>query len=139
LFYAFDPLLGKGRELTRMNAALANFYNWTVSRDGSSIAVVIPGEGDGRIRIFPLGGGDPRDVIVQGWSNLHTIDWAADGKGWYSSSRSAAAITLLYIDLQGHARALSETVQWAVTSPDGRHLALLEWTTASNAWMIENF
>jgi eukaryotic-like serine/threonine-protein kinase len=139
LFYAFDPLLGKGRELTRMNAALASFYNWTVSRDGSSIAVVIPGEGDGRIRIFTLTDGDSRDVIVTGWSNLHTIDWAADGKGWYSSSASAAAITLLYIDLQGHAQALSETVQWAVTSPDGRHLALLEWNTASNAWMIENF
>jgi eukaryotic-like serine/threonine-protein kinase len=139
LFYAFDPLLGKGREFARMNAGLVGFYNWTVSRDGSSIAVVIPGEGDGRIRIFTLTGGDSRDVIVTGWSNLQTIDWAADGKGWYSSSASAAAITLLYIDLQGHAQALSETVQWAVTSPDGRHLALLEWNTASNAWMIENF
>jgi Tol biopolymer transport system component len=139
VFYAFDPVLGKGRELTRMNADLASFYNWTFSPDESSIAVVIPGEGDGRIRISPLGGGDPRDVIVQGWSNLHTIDWAADGKGWYSCSRSAAAITLLYIDLKGHAQALSENFQWAVTSPDGRHLALLEWTTTSNTWMIENF
>jgi hypothetical protein len=139
VFYAFDPLLGKGRELAKMNAGLASFYNWTVSWDGSSIAVVIPGEGDGRIRIFTLTGGDPRDVIVPGWSNLHTIDWAADGKGWYSSSTSAAAITLLYIDLQGHAQPLSENVQWAVTSPDARHLALLEWNTTSSAWMIENF
>lgn len=139
LFYAFDPLLGKGRELTRMNTGLASFYNWTVSRDGSSIAVVIPGEGDGHIRILPVGGGDMWDVIVKGWSNLQFIDWAADGKGWYSSSSSAASITLLYIDLQGHAQPLSENVGWAVTSPDGRHLALLEWNTASNAWMIENF
>jgi hypothetical protein len=65
-----------------------------------------------------------------------SISWS---KGWYSSSASAAAITLLYIDLQGRAQALSENVGWAVTSPDGRHLALRERNTTSNAWMIENF
>jgi hypothetical protein len=138
LFYAFDPLLGKGRELSRMNAAVASDYNWTMPRDGSSVAVVIPGEGDGRIRILPLSGGYARDVIVKGWSNLQFID-AASGTGWYSSSSSAASITLLYIDLQGHAQALSENIGCAVPSPDGRHLALLEWNTTSNAWMIENF
>ena len=138
-FYAFDPLLGKGRELVKMDAGVPTYHNWNVSRDGSSIAVVIPGEGDGHIRIFPLKGGNVRDVIVQGWSNLQSIDWAADGKGWYCSSRSAASITLLYVDLQGHAQLLRKNVQWADVSPDGRHLALLEWNTTSNAWMIENF
>jgi hypothetical protein len=138
LFYAFDPLLGKGRELSRMNAAVAIDYNWTMPRDGSSVAVVIPGEGDGRIRILPFSGGAARDVIVKGWSNFLFID-AAFGTGWYSSSSSAASITLLYIDQQGHAQALSENVASAVPSPDGRHLALLKWNTTSNAWMIENF
>ena len=80
LFYAFDPLLGKGRELSRMNTDVASDYNWTMPRDGSSVAVVIPGEGDGRIRILPLSGGNARDVIVKGWSNLQFID-AASGTG----------------------------------------------------------
>jgi len=151
VFYAFDPVLGKGRELLRMNATLNNYF-WSVLPDGLSIAAVIPGEGDGHVRIFPLTGGNVRDVIVKGWRNLRNIDWAPDGKGWYSSSSSDAAVslttdyhrdraslTLLYVDLQGHAQALRENVQWAVPSPDGRHLALLEWNTTSNAWMIENF
>jgi Tol biopolymer transport system component len=139
LFYAFDPLLGKGRELVRMDAGVSAYHNWNVSRDGSAVAVVIPGEGDGRIRIFPLKGGNVRDVIVKGWSNLQSIDWAADGNGWYCSSSSAASITLLYVDLQGHAQPLRENVKWADVSPDGHHLALHEWHTTSNAWMIENF
>jgi hypothetical protein len=78
-------------------------------------------------------------VIVKGWSNLQSIDWAADGNGWYCSSSSAASITLLYVDLQGHAQPLRENVKWADVSPDGHHLALHEWHTTSNAWMIENF
>ena len=45
----------------------------------------------------------------------------------------------LYVDLQGHAQPLRENVEWAVPSPDGRHLALLEWATTGNAWVIENF
>jgi hypothetical protein len=28
---------------------------------------------------------------------------------------------------------------YAIPSPDGHHLAFLEYTTANNAWMIENF
>jgi hypothetical protein len=151
LFYAFDPLLGKGRELATMNVGLASFYNWSVSRDGASIAVVIPGVGDGRIRVLHGATGDVRDVIVKDWSNLNFIDWAADGKGWYSSSRSAsgplaprvsmeaASTTLLYVDLQGHAQALRENVGWAVTAPDGHQLALLGWNTTGNAWVVENF
>jgi hypothetical protein len=81
--------------------------------------------GTSRIRILPLSGGDARDVIVKGWSNLQFID-AASGPKCYSSSRSATSITLLYIDLQGHAQTLSENVGSAVPSPDGRHVALLK-------------
>jgi hypothetical protein len=32
-----------------------------------------------------------------------------------------------------------EHVGRAVPSPEGRHLALLEWNTATDAWMIEHF
>jgi len=28
---------------------------------------------------------------------------------------------------------------WGIPSPDGKHLAFLRWTTASNVWMIDDF
>ncbi len=59
------------------------------------------------------------------------------------ASRSAAANTLLFVDPQGHAYLLRQTAggydTYAIPSPDGHHLAFLEYTTANNAWMIENF
>jgi hypothetical protein len=72
-------------------------------------------------------------------------DWSADGKRLYASSQSAQSTTLLYIDidLEGHARVLRQQAgifkTWGIPSPDGRHLAFLEWTSANNVWMIENF
>jgi hypothetical protein len=62
------------------------------------------------------------------------FSFAVDHRG-----HSAGSIRLLYIDLQGHAQTLSEHVGRAVPSPEGRHLALLEWNTATDAWMIEHF
>jgi hypothetical protein len=54
-----------------------------------------------------------------------------------------ARVTLLYIDLNGHASAVWEQkggVQtWGVPSPDARHLAILGYTVDSNVWMLENF
>jgi hypothetical protein len=71
------------------------------------------------------------------------MGWAADGKGWFVASRSAAANTLPFVDPQGHAYPLPQTAggydTYAIPSPDGHHLAFLEYTTANNAWMIENF
>jgi len=31
------------------------------------------------------------------------------------------------------------SASWAVPSPDGRHLAIYNWTLSANMWMIENF
>jgi Tol biopolymer transport system component len=146
-FYAFNPLLGKGRELARMDTDLVSFYNWSISPDGSLIAVLLPGEGDGRIRVLPTGGGDMREVTVKNAPNLTFIDWAADGKGWYSARclycgghmNAATSFTLLYVGLQGRAHVVGENVGWAVPSPDGHHLALAEWNTMSNVWMVEGF
>jgi hypothetical protein len=31
------------------------------------------------------------------------------------------------------------TLQYAIPSPDGRHLAISNWTFDGNIWMMENF
>jgi Tol biopolymer transport system component len=143
VFYSFDLVQGKGRELTRIDVnPSVGGYHWDVSPDGSRIAVVMSSERESRIRILSLVGG-VRDVVVNGWNGFQSLDWSADGKGLYASSQSPQAATLLYSDLEGHAQVLWRRdgifKTWGIPSPDGRHLAFVEWTSANNVWMIENF
>jgi eukaryotic-like serine/threonine-protein kinase len=146
VFYALDPARGKGQELARQEIALAPEIaesNWDISPDGSHIALAIPEGPPAHIRILPLASGTLQDIRVTGWSAFQSMEWAADGKGWFVASRSAAANTLLFVDPQGHAYSLRQTTggydTYAIPSPDGHHLAFLEYTTTNNAWMIENF
>jgi hypothetical protein len=51
--------------------------------------------------------------------------------------------TDLHLDFKGHVQVLREHAGgWGggiVPSPDGRHLAMSQWTIESNTWMLENF
>jgi Tol biopolymer transport system component len=145
VFFAFDAIKGKGRELTGVDfgPAAANYF-WDLSPDGSSVALVMPDGRKDRIRIVSLTGGASRDVTVDGWSNLEGgPHWSADGKGWFCSSQSEAKEVLLYVNLEGHAQVLWRQASgggiYGMQSPDGRYLAFGAWTKGSNAWMIENF
>ena len=143
VLYSFDLQQGKGHELARIDVDPAvSGYHWDVSPDGSLIAVMMSSKRESRIRIFSLAGAE-RDVIAHGWNGFQSLDWSADGEGLYASSQSAQATTLLYIDLQAHAQVLRQQAgmfkTWGIPSPDGRHLAFLEWTSGNNVWMIENF
>src|SRR5580700_6511000 len=146
VFYALDPTRGKGQELARQEIASGPEIaesNWDLSPDGSRIALAISEGQPARIRILSLASGTLQDIRVTGWSAFQSIEWAADGNGWFVASRSAAANALLFVDPQGHAYPLGQTAgsydTYAIPSPDGHHLAFLEYTTANNAWMIENF
>ena len=81
---------------------------------------------------------------MKDWSAINALDWAADGKTlWVSASTTAGTNAMLNVDLRGRARTVWEqtkmTVGWAIPSPDGRHLALLQASGNSNVWMVENF
>jgi len=146
VFYVLDPTRGKGQELARQEIASGPEIvesNWDLSPDGSRIALAIPEGPPARIRILSLASGTRQDIRVTGWSAFQSMEWAADGKGWFVASRSAAANTLLFVDPQGNAYPLRQTAGgydiYAIPSPDGHRLAFLEYTTTNNAWMIENF
>jgi len=146
VFYVLDPARGKGQELARQEIALGPEIvesNWDLSPDGSRIALAIPEGPPARIRILSLASGALQDIRMTGWSAFQSLEWAADGKGWFVASRSAAANTLLFVDPQGHGYPLRQSAggydTYAIPSPDGHHLAFLEYTSANNAWMIENF
>ena len=154
VFYAFDPtqkLAPAGIPRSGLRELARTDYNpsdWGLSPDGAGIAMVRPDDREGRVHIIPLAGHGQRtpahDVLVQGWTNLFNLNWAADGKGWYiCNAPVAGGSTFLHVDLQGHATVLQlpENLNkfWGVPSPDGRHLAYSRTTFTANAWLLENF
>jgi serine/threonine protein kinase/Tol biopolymer transport system component len=143
VFTAFDPVKGRGGEITRVETDPRAWYPWQLSPDGSQIAMLFPAE-ENRVRLMPLGAGAPRDSVVSGWHGLTDgPNWSPDGKGFYVGSSSPSGVTLLYIDVNGQASPVWEQKAnldiWTVPSPDGRHLAIEGWTVNSNVWMLENF
>jgi serine/threonine protein kinase/Tol biopolymer transport system component len=147
-FISFDPVKGQRRELTKIETepaealgiSFAKFaFDFDVSPDGARLAVI--NTLDGHIRILPLDGGTARDIKSRG--ALDTLDWAADGKGFFSSNRSSQGAKVLHIDLEGNTQTLwtqeGPSMTCGVPSPDGKHLAIFGTTLESNAWMIEDF
>jgi serine/threonine protein kinase len=160
IFTEFDPSKGRGRELFRFDtdakADLTVHYVWNLSPDGTRIAVLK--YSDSRIRIFRLDGQPWREIRLKSRNSLQSVNWAADGNGFFVSSPTKEGTALLHVDLQSNADVLWEqkgsvapwneafaqwlggpSAPWAIPSPDGRHLAIYSWSLSANMWMMENF
>jgi eukaryotic-like serine/threonine-protein kinase len=157
VFTAFDPVKGRGSELTRFDTdpTIQAKYGWDLSSDGTRIATLK--YSTGVIHILPLGHGESQEIVVKGWNSLLSLNWAADGKGIFASSQTKKGSVLLRLDLKGNAYVLWEqsgsiapwnrpfgdksgpSAPWAVPSPDGHHLAIYDWKLSANMWMMENF
>jgi Tol biopolymer transport system component len=145
IFTAFDPVRGRGRELTRFDIDPNASYGWDLSPDGTRIAVIKVFTRARRIDILPLNGQSTEVVMVKGWDIVGGIDWAVDGKGLYVQSQTKqAGAALLHVDLQGNVHKLWEETNpgvpvWGLPSPDGHLLTFPHFTVDSNIWMMENF
>jgi len=152
IFTAFDPLQGRGRELASIDADPNADYGWDLSPDGARIAFVkrvARSDGkiflsEGPIHILPLDDGPPREIRVKGVNSFREyVDWSADGKGLILAHPADTETELLYVDLGGNASVLwrekGATPLRGVSSPDGRHLAILCSGAYNNVWMMENF
>jgi Tol biopolymer transport system component len=145
-FFSFDPLRGKGQEVAHLEDEMPYFFNWSLSPDGSMLAmakkmdIAVQPE----IRLLTLKDGKERILKLTTWSGISALDWAADGKNlWVSASTTTGINGLLSVDLQGRARPVWEqtkmAVGWAIPSPDGRYLAMWQASGNANVWMVENF
>jgi Tol biopolymer transport system component/DNA-binding winged helix-turn-helix (wHTH) protein len=141
VFSALDPVKGRAGAFIQCDVDPALEYNWDLSPDGTRVA--IEQVGGNRIEVANLADRTKREVTVNAWTLLASLDWAADGNGFYVCSQSLRRATLLYVSLDGQARVLFERdgafQTWGVPSPDGRRLAVLGQTANSNLWLIENF
>jgi serine/threonine protein kinase/Tol biopolymer transport system component len=144
---AFDPLGCPGKELLRIplengsNADIGFDYWWQLSPDGSRIGIVK--KHGNQIRLVPLSGGPTRTITINGYSDLMDLYWAIDSKSLYVSTQEPSGATLLHVSLSGEAQPIwhrpQSTHTWGFPSPDGSHLAILNSSSESNVWMINNF
>ncbi|HXM43063.1 MAG TPA: winged helix-turn-helix domain-containing protein [Bryobacteraceae bacterium] len=137
LFYALDPVRGKGSRLGKTDRWAPRMLSWAwdVSPDGSRLAVV--GSGN---NILTLANGVWHEVPVAARWEPDYIAWAADGGGFFATS---STLDLLHVTTAGKVNVLSHNdhAQWPadpVPSPDGKYLAFQAQTYDFNAWMIDN-
>jgi Tol biopolymer transport system component/DNA-binding winged helix-turn-helix (wHTH) protein len=145
-FFTFNAVTGEKKPLTRIEGPEWYLQNWTLSPDGSTLAMAkkkhVPGPA--AIRLFAMAGGSERTFTLRNWSGISSIDWAANGRSiWVSASSPMGMQTLLNVDLHGQAKAVLQEPEkqlgWAIPSADGRHLAIWEASGSSNAWLLEGF
>jgi Tol biopolymer transport system component len=141
VFSAFDPVKGRGRELSRIPFDLSRHYRWALSPDGKYISAAH--EHSSTVLVRRTDGHPAHDLTITGWPGLDNMDFSADSKGILMNASPNGIRALLYVDLAGHVRPLWQTelprVGWAVPSRDGRHLAIEGETNSHNIWALKDF
>ncbi len=147
-FVSFDPATGNTHPIDGLTLPEGGSYNWTLSPDGSTVAIADwrRGPAPSEILLVSLRGRASRTLTLADWAGISSIDWAADGRSiWVSAIRGSGEQALLSVDLQGQGRAipvlrdLQRDVGWAIPSPDGRRIAFWEAGGSSNAWLLRGF
>lgn len=103
IFTAFDPMKGRGRELTRVTLKQpVDEYFWDLTRDGSHLAFAQNVSGSkSRIQILPTSGGGAREVIIPREILMTSLDWAIDGRGFFVGSSRQWSVVLFFVDMDG--------------------------------------
>jgi hypothetical protein len=140
MFSSFDVIRGNKSAVATLEAPGASF--WDLSPDGSKIVLGELGKND-RIRIVPAAGGDARIVTIQGFRQIESAGWAADGASLFLTGTGPEGGSILrHVSLNGESQLLYKTDGWLerpIASPDGRNLAFGQATSSNNVWTIENF
>jgi Tol biopolymer transport system component/DNA-binding winged helix-turn-helix (wHTH) protein len=153
-FYSFDAMSSDpaarnpapaGRRIFQVKDEFPSLYNWSLSPDGSGLAIVKGKWGNEapKIRMFSLATKTESWVEIEGTPGISSLDWAADSKSFWAASAEQDGNALLNIDLHGRVRTAwrpkNMTIGWAIPSRNGRYLALRVGSGSSNVWMLENF
>jgi DNA-binding winged helix-turn-helix (wHTH) protein/Tol biopolymer transport system component len=143
MFFKFDPVAGQPSLIYDIKDDLTQIYNWSLSPDGSTLAIARGkfGEGEDRVHLVSLNGGPERWLQIRGWPGLDSLDWAADSKSIWAVSAGGRENSLLNINLLGSVRVVWHPkklrVGWAIPSRDGKSLALHVNSMSANVLMLE--
>jgi len=145
IFYKLDPTKGKGDEIARLqNYNLPNAH-WSLSSQGTQIAIADPGQYV--VRIVNL-----QDHKVTTWPThlpstvaVSSVGWSADATQLFAILYSESSMAAVYLDSHGNATRLYEVptergfLTNPIGSPDGRFLAFTQRSYISDLVMLENF
>ncbi len=141
---SLDPVSGAQKLLRLIKVNPQSLFSFALAPDGVAVAMTQSGEANLRIQLLSLTGAKDEEINVQGWPNIESMVWSADGNGLYCGSSSPAGGTLFYVDRRGRTRTVWRSKDLgggsfiaALPSPDGRNFALSGGVRNSNAWMIE--
>ncbi len=134
VFFDLDPVKGKGRELTRVVTGHRVFEDWTVSPDGTMVAMTNIGSLPATVRIIyldkpPL----EKEITFDGPPFMGEAWWTPDGSGWYAAAQDNQ---MRLLDWAGHNRFVHDSDWWMVPSWDGKHVAYIDSERELNVWMI---
>jgi hypothetical protein len=143
-FFRFDPSQGTGTQVLQLKDDVAAAYNWSLSPDGTTLAIAKGkwGNEEPRIHLVSLQGAPERWVTIRGWAGINSVDWAADSKSLWAPASDDKGTVLLRVDLQGNARPVwrpkNVNVSWAIPSRDGKLVALHVHSSSANVSMLEH-
>jgi DNA-binding winged helix-turn-helix (wHTH) protein len=148
-FQKFDPDTRKRDPIFRVTAAGTKRVNWSISPSGLHVAM-IGTDPQGGIEVRSLTGRIERTLYSKRWPDPLLIDWSGDDTavivehfGLVQSPSGPIGVTLLRMALDGTVQPLWDTRSgrhaWAISSPDGRYMAIRAPAVERNVWMIENF
>ena len=143
-FLRFDPVTGAASQIFQIKDDLPQLYNWSLSPDGTMLAIAKGkhiGE-EARIHLVSLGDRLERWLDLKGSPALASIDWAADSKSLWATTSVEKENSLVRIDLYGNERIVwtpkKGSVGWAIPSRNGKYLALHVHSNTANVWMLEH-
>jgi Tol biopolymer transport system component len=143
IFYALDPVQGRGKELARTKLGSPTDLAYSVSPEGLRIALASQDKLPEQVRILDFRNGTERNLqLPHGWY-IWSLSWTVDGNALFAAVLSTGYF-IARIDLDGKTRVLLDQnrnhwLSFLCPSPDGRHLAFTQRTFESNAWLLENF
>ncbi len=144
VFYEFDPLNGKGKELARTALDEPRNLSLSVSPSGGRAIISSRDMLKGQLRLVDFRDGSARSIpLPKGWE-IWSVSWNQDETAALISlwgfEAGMAAVTLdgkATLLIAGKSR--SEFYYSPICSPDGRHLAYGKQGWNANVWLLENF
>ena len=144
IFYALDPAQGRGKDLARTELGMPAVLDWSISPDGSRVAIASRDQLREQVRILDLRKNTERNLqLPQGWF-IFRLNWAANDNTLFAAALHTTRFLIARIDLDGKTHVLldrgrNQFPNAPCASPDGRHLAFGQQTWEDNAWLLENF
>jgi Tol biopolymer transport system component len=145
VFYALDPTAGKGGEVGRLEFKPGTFPAWSLSPDGSKIALVNNGDKAQILFLHDHQVTELRPQDLKPSQLLQEVCWSADGTHLFVTTWLPSSYELLSVDLAGRSKVvytstLSEGWMYhPIASPNGRSLAFTRRKASSDLVMLENF